>query len=131
GAVQRRFGLANRRRQVRRAPRLDQPSSQRRSFAFGPGRSGGYERAQFQPTLCGGDWANTGPRPRAVAGGGGAASAFRVTYAGQAYRAALWLRLGGNHAPQLPSPAHRYAARLPFSIYVLKSTCVQLEMVAS
>jgi AraC-like DNA-binding protein len=34
-------------------------------------------------------------------------------------RATLRVRLGGNHAPQLPAPAGCHAARLPISVQVL------------
>jgi hypothetical protein len=54
----------------------------------------GMSERSFQPPLCGGHGANAGPRHRAAAGGGGAASAFGVAHAGQANRAALRLRLG-------------------------------------
>ena len=43
----------------------------------------------------------------------------------KAGRPALRLWFGGNHAPQLPAPARRYAARLPLSVHDLKFSCLQ------
>jgi len=66
-------------------------------------------------------------RHRAAESGSGAASALGDAHAGQACRAALRLRLGGNDAPQLPAPARSYTARLPLSIHVLRFDAVQMD----
>ena len=99
---------------------MDQQTSLRRSFATDAGRSGRDEQTQFQPALCRGYRRDAGARHRAVEGGGGAAAVVGVTAAGEAHLAALRLRLGRNHASQLPARVAGNAERLPREIQLLK-----------
>ncbi len=80
----------------------------------------GMSERSFSRHYAGGDRADAGARGRAAAGGGGAAAVVGVAPAGEADLAALRLRLGRDHAPQLPARARRHAAGLPRPLQFLE-----------